>query len=393
MEGQKTKNPRKKLNFVIVKASFFNFSHDLALARNVANYTPPRNVQIMERDLASLVNLLPEAEMAYTEYAPVWGWDISFVHRLKCSDLKSQLSLPHRSRGSLMSEPASPTTDEPLATPLGLPTEEQLADIRRLSSRLTAVEMLPAIRQQLPEGSTVGESYFDLTISQFDHLTSLQFDNFILKALYSGSGRGLRVVESRESRVESLKDDVVIEPYYDKVADFALEYLATATEVEFLGVSVFDTNANNGYLGNYIAPQRELWQRIIKFVPHFDFEQLIGVVRDELRGRFVGHYLGPLGVDMMVVKVGEGLFVHPCVEVNVRRTMGELSLHMLPLLAEGAEGFFRIIFDKDSAALHQTVAAMPPAVCDDNGRLVSGTMLLTPLTADTHYVAVISSVA
>ena len=368
----------------------FNFSHDLALAHNVANYTPPRNVQIMERDLASLVDLLPEAEIAYNEYAPIWGWDISFVNKLRCSDIKSQLSLP---------------------------TLEQLADIRRLSSRLTAVEMLPAIRRRLPEGTTVGESWYGNNENENDNENE-DSQRFIVKADYSGSGRGLRVVEGREFKefkvqgsrfkVQGLraKGDFVVEPYYDKVKDFALEYLVTATKVRFLGLSVFETNFNNAYVGNYIAPQEVLWQRISKYVPQFDFEELIEVVNKELRSRFVGHYLGPVGVDMMVVKKPTpdpshregrkeecGFLVHPCVEVNVRRTMGELSLHMLPLLAEGVEGWFRIIFDKDSASLRRSVAAMPAAVYDDRGRLVSGTKLLTPLNADTHYVAVISLVA
>ncbi len=318
----------------------------------------------MERDLASLVNLLPEAEIAYTEHAPVWGWDMSFVHRLQ-------------SNGQSL-----------------LPTPEQLADIRRLSSRLTAVEMLPAIRQQLPAGTTVGESCYVKDLYLQSSIFNSQF--LITKSLYSGSGRGLRIVETQELKSSMPKDDVVVEPYYDKVADFAVEYLATPTEVQFLGVSLFETNANNAYLGNCIAPQRVLWQRISKYVPQFDFEHIIGVVRKELSLRFVGHYLGPLGVDMMIVKnnaqcsMSNAQFkLHPCVEVNVRRTMGELSLHMLPLLANGAEGYFRIIYDKDTASLHSTVAAMPPAANNESGKLISGTKLLTPLTGDTHYVAVI----
>ena len=120
-----------------MKASFFNFSHDLALAHNVANYTPPRNVQIMERDLAPLADLLPAAELTYNEYAPVWGWDLALVHRL------------HR------------------AGYTHLPTPAQLAEIRRLSSRLTAVELLPAIRRRLPEGSTVGESWGKKRVQEF----------------------------------------------------------------------------------------------------------------------------------------------------------------------------------------------------------------------------------
>lgn len=354
----------------------FNFSHDLALAKNIANYTPPRNVQIMERDLASLVGLLPEAEVAYTEHAPVWGWDLSLVCKLRRGGCK------------------------------GLPTEEQLADIRRLSSRFTAVEMLPAIRQQLPRGTTLGESLMlgrkeagvwsqELMFNAQSSMSNGQWS--ILKAPYSGSGRGLKVVETKNvvaeiSRLQSqfaTQGGIVAEPYYDKVADFALEYLATPDEVQFLGVSVFETNANNAYCGNYVAPQSILWQKISQLMPHLDFERLIEVVSAELKGRFVGRYLGPLGVDMMVVKEGEELFVHPCVEVNVRRTMGELSLHMLPLLAEGVEGFFSIIYERDSASLHHSVSAMLPAVYDDKGHLVSGTSLLTPLAADTHYAAVI----
>ena len=336
----------------------------------------------MERDLAPLASLLPAAELTYNEYAPVWGWDISLVRRLHRAGYKD------------------------------LPTAEQLAEIRRLSSRLTAVELLPAIRRRLPEGSTVGESWTGQTPSGrgANHSPG---GEFIVKADYSGSGRGVRVVHGSRFMVQgswfmvhgsrgsthplpasgtppSLGGETkgfVIEPYYDKVVDFALEFVCSAEEVRFLGISLFETNGRNAYVGNCIAPQQVLWQRISKYVPRFDFEQLINVVREELALRFVGHYLGPLGVDMMIV----GDNVHPCVEVNVRRTMGELSLHMLPLLAEGVEGFCRIVFDKDSASLHHTVAAMPPAVCDDKGRLVSGTKLLTPLTADTHYVALIET--
>ena len=37
-------------------------------------------------------------------------------------------------------------------------------------------------------------------------------------------------------------------------------------------------------------------------------------------------YRGPLGVDMMVVSVDNKLMVHPCVELNLRRTMGHVAL-------------------------------------------------------------------
>ena len=50
------KNAQKKPNFVVVDRHFLNFSHDMAMGRNVANYTPPPNVQMMERDMAGDFN-------------------------------------------------------------------------------------------------------------------------------------------------------------------------------------------------------------------------------------------------------------------------------------------------------------------------------------------------
>ncbi len=39
------------------------------------------------------------------------------------------------------------------------------------------------------------------------------------------------------------------------------------------------------------------------------------------------HYTGPLGVDMMVARTGGGeRFVMPCVEVNLRYTMGFVAM-------------------------------------------------------------------
>lgn len=346
---------------------FLNFSHDLALAHDCERYTPPLNVQMMEHDLAELVNLLPQTQIFYSEYAPVWGWNRSFVNKLK--------GLP------------------------GLPTDEQLADIRRLSSRRTAVEMLPAIRKQLPEGTTIGESWFVKNEQDLEKCIKDNYRRMIFKAPYSGSGRGLRLVDRDELgslnlKVHKSQGGVVVEPYYSgKVADFALEYLCTPSEVSFLGLSLFSTDERNVYSGNVIAPQSVLWQRLNNMVLSFDFEQLINVVKKELACRFIGHYLGPIGVDMMIVQGDERnakYYIHPCVEVNVRRTMGELSLHLLSLLAEGAEGLFRLIYNKDSDTLRRMVDDMPTAEYDNDGRLVSGVHLLTPLAEDTHFVALLT---
>ena len=53
-------------------------------------------------------------------------------------------------------------------------------------------------------------------------------------------------------------------------------------------------------------------------------------VCDRLGAIYAGHYQGPFGIDMMVVK-GEETdrnLLHPCVEINLRRTMGMVAHYL-----------------------------------------------------------------
>ena len=47
-----------------------------------------------------------------------------------------------------------------------------------------------------------------------------------------------------------------------------------------------------------------------------------------------GKYQGPFGVDMMVVTRDdeEGFLLQPCVEINLRRTMGHVALSLTPFM-------------------------------------------------------------
>ena len=60
------------------------------------------------------------------------------------------------------------------------------------------------------------------------------------------------------------------------------------------------------------------------------------IIAEMLSRLLANNYVGPLGVDMMLVNVeGESsLKVHPCVELNLRRTMGHVALALSPLETE-----------------------------------------------------------
>ena len=72
------------------------------------------------------------------------------------------------------------------------------------------------------------------------------------------------------------------------------------------------------YGGNYVESQDELLRRI--FLPDELLQRLIDYHQRELSRL---SYRGPVGIDMMRLSDGR---VHPCVEINFRRTMGLLAL-------------------------------------------------------------------
>jgi hypothetical protein len=147
----------------------------------------------------------------------------------------------------------------------------------------------------------------------------------------------------------------MVEPYYNKVKDFGMEFEVDATgQVHYLGLSLFHTK-NGAYIGNLLATEEAKRELMARYLP---LELL-----DEIRQRIIdkvqlGDYQGPFGIDMMVVNcprnttlskrelptlncqlstvncqlstVNSQLSLHPCVELNLRRTMGHVALSMTP---------------------------------------------------------------
>jgi hypothetical protein len=98
-------------------------------------------------------------------------------------------------------------------------------------------------------------------------------------------------------------------------------------QVRYLGLSLFHTQ-NGAYIGNILASKEEKQEMINRYIP----EELLTSVKEKicayLGPLYRDQYAGPFGVDMMVVK-GEGnhrFLLNPCVEINLRRTMGHVAL-------------------------------------------------------------------
>lgn len=310
----------------------FNPEHDEALASGLANYTPTRAALAIRRRFAFIPSLWAEdgdavlAEDGLSkDIGPaddalavrVWGWDKAVRRRL-----------------------------ERCGVPLSvMPSDAQLDAIRRMSHRGWAAERLLPLVVAMPE--TVGEAY---AVGSMDDARAFLRERrrMVMKAPWSCSGRGVRMIDADggstqgdgmstsvsrwAERVIEKQGCVMVEPLYDKRADFAMEFLSDGRGgASFCGLSVFAADGG-AYQGNTVAGEAEKRALLYKYGVS---PQTLDTARDAIAG-VMGEalrdvYAGPFGVDMMAVNEHGRTFVHPCVELNLRCTMGHVALRLSAL--------------------------------------------------------------
>ena len=110
----------------------------------------------------------------------------------------------------------------------------------------------------------------------------------------------------------------MVEPIYEKILDCATEWIMSGGKATFLGVSVFEASGRGKYHRNIKANQLSLWNMIGVLT-----QQVIDKQRYALQSVIGTDYDGPVGIDMLLTSTGT---LHPCVELNLRRTMGHVAL-------------------------------------------------------------------
>lgn len=228
-----------------------------------------------------------------------------------------------------------------------LPSDEALQRVRQLSSRLTTERLLPLLRQRLEAaGGTglplCGRSVVARSMAEVRHWAEV-WQGAMVKSLWSCSGRGVFRFSSeptvndvkRTERLLAEQGGVEMEPVYVCASDFALEFRSEPSgRVVCTGLSVFETNASGAYVGNVAASETELARRLAgQGGPSgAGLEVLKEVCEGALAEHLGGGYVGPLGIDMMLVTPPDGadggVLLHPCIEVNLRRTMGHVALEV-----------------------------------------------------------------
>lgn len=350
----------------------FNPEHDIALASNLANFTAPHAGRQLRHDLGFIPALwakegdkvlIDDAEQAKMMFAQLnhhlkrmktlglaspnidfvtrkdmvcdgeispWGWDCAICASLKRMGVGEQR----------------------------LPSDSQLEEIRLLSHRRVAARILPSLRQE----GTVGEAFECTSAEQVDDLLS-RYGRLVMKAPWSSSGRGLRFLDIERTPLTmqagwlknllQAQGSVMVEPFYNKVKDFGMEFTALPDgSIHYEGLSLFHT-ANGAYTGNVLATENVKREMLKRYVPDSLLDSVKLNICNLLSPVLSGKYVGPFGVDMMIVSThsdtdqpADGFLLHPCVEINLRRTMGHVALALAPT-DDDLQGVMRIVYQEN----------------------------------------------
>jgi len=371
------------------KLYIFNPENDMALASGSPYYMAPASAKKMAADLAMLPAWYAEAGSRVL---------LADVRQVEWMAKGGRFALPVQGATEMSGDGVEvmPWGWSPaLLHRLGVEPPEWLdmAAVRRLSGRKTAVDLLPKLRME----NTVGESFWLTSVGEMDEFVS-GYNKVLLKAPWSGSGKGIQPLSGQPDdnlkgwarRIIASQGGVVCEPYYNKVEDFAMEFLSSADGgVKFAGYSLFEADVRGIYKENWLASDEAIEKRLSGYVSREVLFEVRRRIEAELSLLIGGVYQGYLGVDMMIVRMeGGGYAVHPCVEVNLRMNMGVVArLFFDRYMCPDVRGRYVIEYYPcrgDALLFHEEMKRKHP-LCLQDGKIKEGYLSLTPVFEDTAY--------
>lgn len=399
---------------------YFNPGHETAVLQGTVNYTPPANVQKMQKQLA----FLPVWYAAPEDF--VWV-DENVAPRffaLQPKELRPFASLITRNDlskpGHLLTKekekaagievmpwgisPQSLGLFQRLKQTYGLSfTVPEWKDTYvRLTGRQTAAECLEKIQGLLPDLSLPAAPKFCTKMAEVEKYLFLKSAPFVVKTPFSSSGRGLLWLHTRKLTDKDKKwiqgaigkqGSVSIECGLQKVQDFAMEFFSDGEGgLRYEGLSVFGTEERGAYSGNVLESQESMRQRLTRLTGEEVFERIREAVTQVLKDTYASVYKGYMGVDMLIYKQKDGYAIHPCIEINMRYTMGMAALRLFEKYIDpSATGDFRISYEGEPGEAYKRHLFMKKAypLTFENGKITEGYLSLCPVTKETFYRAYI----
>ena len=361
----------------------FNPEHELALANNDGNFMPKASTKKLAEDLRFLsfwcdvrhfdqrekspVNknrFLPSLEM--TGEISVWGWNKYIRKQLILSGIDKNL----------------------------LPSDEYLENTRELSHRKTASEAMIFLRNELKDSILPQPAEILKNITEIE-IFAQKYSEIVLKSPYSSSGKGIYFSDKNLSnsilgwckRTIAQQGCVLGEKRFEVVKNFAMLFQIVDNQTYFVGYSLFETDGKI-YRNNILISDEKIEKKLSNFI---EKDLLIAVKQTFVKffnQKIAQKYSGFLGVDMFVFQENGKNYLNPCVEINLRYTMGLVAHEFYKnLVSSNSEGIFSIDFYENSAELlqnHKQKIIDKPLIINDN-KIIKGYLSLCPVLENTNY--------
>lgn len=322
--------PSRKIR---VRLHLFNPENDLALAADIERYTPPAAAVALAR---------------CGQLLPAWLADAGDAILVADTETASREAEELRSRFGIDVSPVSHApADVAGCSPWGwsryarrrfadagvradmLPDDDTLDRYRRLSSRTVTVDLCRCLGLEPPVVAYDADGAMAAVAANEERGAASY-----LKMPWSSSGRGvfttarMTAVQTERRAADIIRSQglVMIEPDRRRVADFAALYRIEDGEARFYALSVFATDERGAYRGNLVLPDSAIIDRL-----GVDPMPPAMAMADALSAVVAPCYTGWAGVDMVVTSYGS---VWPCIELNLRATMGVVAAAMRPYFSD-----------------------------------------------------------
>lgn len=353
---------------------FFNPTCEYAVANGNVSWQANKLLQKMESDLSNIVQyfaLESDVVLVKKEIDPL------FLQKLKQINIKIPefITLAGALNSSeFIDKPKnklSPWGWSPAAHKLLEPLKKSCSDEFQLSkvavwkneyknlySKKTAKEVLEMVLSHCSSKHLIAENNIPaICTSKTDfELAIKKWGKIMVKAPWSSSGRGLQPITKTpvhekvwEKILGIVKDQgyAIAEPFYQKIFDYDLQFRIEKGKVEYVGESIFTTNTKGQYLGNYLNgfPDKMNKKHItfLRETSNVVLPFLITAIENSSIGKF---YEGNFGIDMLLVlNENKQLKLHPCLEINVRKSMGLLAISLEKLISNHKKGMFSSYFN------------------------------------------------
>ena len=400
----------------------FNPGHEMEILCGKSHYTPPYSVQKMASDLEMLpiwyggsgsFTLVrnPKASLFTASLPKVFRPSLSspMILNLMMKELYRRKKLGEKPKLPPLSaniwgvSPRSIDAFKELKQAgMNVEIPEWKEEYVLLTNRQTSAVCLELLQSKIPIIPSVQVPSFFSEINQIEEFAAKKSSPYVFKTPFSSSGRGHFWIENNKLDDRAIrwlnsaikKQGIVsIEPALNRVFDFAAQYYSDGNgQIQYLGLSIFETQAQGQFAGCMLGAQEMLLQRLSEYISSEDYLFLveqIGLVLNEVVGN---KYKGFMGVDMFIYKTEDGNYaVHPFVELNLRYTMGLIAMQISrQFIHPQSQGMLRTVsYVYNAYQEHQRMKAESPVVLEDN-LIRSGYQSLCPVDPDTRYMAILN---